>query len=140
MPTQHEIDTLARTVWGEARGETAQGKLAVAYVIMNRVNMDLHGDGRPDWWGEGIVGVCCRDRQFSCWNHNDPNRVKLMEATLADPVFAQCMIAAITAAHRLAPDPTQGATHYLAKGTETAWSRGKPYLSIGRHKFYAGIA
>lgn len=31
------IDTLARTIWGEARGESQTGQEAVANVVVNRV-------------------------------------------------------------------------------------------------------
>ncbi|WP_299393309.1 cell wall hydrolase [Pelagibius sp.] len=134
--TQQDVDVLARTVYGEARGEQMQGKLAVAYVIMNRVRADLHGDEKPDWWGEGIVGVCLRDRQFSCWNHNDPNRTKLMTVGPDDKAFAECIGAALMAIHRLQPDPTDGADHYLASHAWADWAKGRPFVSIGRHRFF----
>ena len=34
--TTRDIDILVRTVYGEARGESALGKLAVAWVVVNR--------------------------------------------------------------------------------------------------------
>lgn len=33
---ENDIDILARTIYGEARGETDLGKMAVASVILNR--------------------------------------------------------------------------------------------------------
>ena len=39
------LDLLARTVWGEARGECFRGKLAVAWVARNRAE-------HPRWWGD----------------------------------------------------------------------------------------
>ena len=39
-----EIDTLARTIWGEARGEGSAGMQAVANVVMNRAAIG-------GWWG-----------------------------------------------------------------------------------------
>jgi len=54
MNTINDIDVLARTLWGEARGEGPAGQVAVAWTIRNRVN-----DGRAkSWWGEGYTGVC----------------------------------------------------------------------------------
>ena len=35
--TEQDIDTVARTVYGEARGEGTDGRLAVAHVIQNRL-------------------------------------------------------------------------------------------------------
>jgi spore germination cell wall hydrolase CwlJ-like protein len=52
--TERDRDILARTLWGEARGETLAGQIAVAWTIRNRVN-----DGKDkSWWGEGYAGVC----------------------------------------------------------------------------------
>lgn len=70
MPvTDKDHDILARTLWGEARGESLAGHIAVAWTIRNRVN-----DGRAkSWWGEGYTGVCQKPYQFSCWNKNVTN-------------------------------------------------------------------
>ena len=37
------VDILARTIYGEARGESVRGKEAVASVVMNRVNRARKG-------------------------------------------------------------------------------------------------
>ena len=67
--TEKDRDVLARTIWGEARGESSAGKVAVAWTIRNRVF-----DGKEkSWWGEGYAGVCQAPWQFSCWNKTDPN-------------------------------------------------------------------
>jgi spore germination cell wall hydrolase CwlJ-like protein len=49
MPiTEKDRDILARTLWGEARGEGTAGQIAVAWTIHNRVF-----DGKTNsWWGE----------------------------------------------------------------------------------------
>jgi N-acetylmuramoyl-L-alanine amidase len=128
-----ETDVLARTLWGEARGEGILGMAAVAAVVMNRVR-------KPCWWGDSIISVCQARYQFSCWNDDDPNRVKLRRVDHADPLFAQAhTIASLAAAGWLA-DPTGGATHYHAVGINPKWAAGHlPSITIGRHKFYAGI-
>src|SRR3546814_13540556 len=66
------IDVLARTVWGEARGESVRGMEAVASVVVNRVRRAIARGGY--WWGNDVVGVCLRPCQFSCWADGDPNR------------------------------------------------------------------
>ena len=64
--TEKDRDILARTLWGEARGEGPAGQIAVAWTIRNRVF-----DGKEkSWWGEGYAGVCQKPWQFSCWNRN----------------------------------------------------------------------
>lgn len=107
------VMVLARTLYGEARGEDRRGREMVANVVMNRVNIDLHRDGKPDWWGEGVVAVCLAPWQFSCWLPKDPNRAKLMAVTEADPIFRECVQIARQAIAGNLPDHTGGATHYL---------------------------
>lgn len=60
------LDTLTKTIWGEARGEGREGMIAVAWVILNRASIG-------GWWGNSIETVCLKPWQFSCWNANDPN-------------------------------------------------------------------
>ena len=43
--TEKDRDILARTLWGEARGESLVGRIAVAWTIRNRVN-----DGKDKSW------------------------------------------------------------------------------------------
>lgn len=64
--TAGDIDILARTIYGEARGEPWEGKIAVAWVVRNRAE-------RGGWWGDTIREVCLKPWQFSCWNETDPN-------------------------------------------------------------------
>lgn len=140
-PTTAEIDILARTLWGEARGEGNIGMAAVASVIVNRTNLDLGNDGRPDWWGEGIAGVCQAPYQFSCWNKNDPNRTQLLSVTEpSDRLFVRARVIAELAAAGLLTDLTQGATHYHAVGVNPPWKKGATLsITIGKHLFYKGV-
>ena len=71
-----DVDALARTVFGEARGECLSGQEAVASVILNRVAFSGRRGGY--WWGNTVYEVCHKPWQFSCWNQNDPNR-RLLE-------------------------------------------------------------
>jgi len=134
---KNEIDTLARTLWGEARGEEVRGMEAVAAVVMNRVNADLWQDNKPDWWGEGVVAVCRKDWQFSCWNKDDPNREKMLALDSSDPIFQICKRIAAKAVRGALQDPTGGATHYHHEDLTPKWARGKtPTVQIGKHVFY----
>lgn len=130
--TPDDIDVMARTVWGEARGEDLGGKVAVAWVIKNRVD-------NPKWWGTDISSVCQKAWQFSCWNADDPNRSKLMYVTTQDGPFQDCLLAAAGVISRNFPDPTQGATHY--KVSSLAWPKDwgpqkDPLVTLGNHSFY----
>lgn len=136
-------DILARTLWGEARGESLAGQIAVAWTIRNRVEMDLHNDGKPDWWGEGYASVCQKPYQFSCWNRNDPNYVYLSGAKpIPFREFAQAQIAADQVLAGKVPDPTGGATHYYATTMPKApdWAaKAKQTLKLGHHFFFKDV-
>lgn len=136
--TAHDLDIGAKTIAGEARGETMLGQQAVAWVILNRVRADLHGDNKPDWWGEGIAGVCLKSFQFSCWNANDPNR-KFIEALGPHrEEYRIALRALLDAIDRLSPDPTASSTHYHHDEILPSWAVGcAPNCSIGHHVFYA---
>ncbi|MCW9035573.1 MAG: cell wall hydrolase [Alphaproteobacteria bacterium] len=133
-----ETDILARTIYGEARGEAVRGKEAVACVIINRVQKAKTKGGY--WWGASIEKVCHKPWQFSCWNVNDPNREKITDPNLNNRVFSSCLRIARRAINGAITDPTRGATHYHHKDINPAWARGKaPSAEIGNHLFYNNV-
>lgn len=128
-----EVDVLARTIYGEARGEGLSGMQAVANVVMNRVH-------NPSWWGSDVVGVCKKPYQFSCWNKTDPNFLKITTVTKeSDPIFETALAIAEKAVNGTLPDITNGATHYHTTAmTPPAWSYELSMKNtIGSHIFYA---
>lgn len=126
-------DILARTLWGEARGESVRGIEAVAAVVINRAR-------RGGWWGRSVEGVCRKPMQFSCWNPDDPNRAKLEAVDESDRMFRICLRIARRALAGSVDDPTRGATHYHVRGLLPAWSRGRePSAEIGNHLFYNDV-
>jgi N-acetylmuramoyl-L-alanine amidase len=98
-------DTLARTIYGEARGQGVSGMTAVAAVILNRAK-------NPGWWGYDVASVCTKPKQFSCRNPGDPNLEKLEAADESDPAFRQAIAIAQSAMQGNLIDPTNGATSY----------------------------
>jgi len=133
--TEKDRDILARTLWGEARGEGVAGQIAVAWAIRNRVN-----DGKQkSWWGEGYASVCLAKQQFSCWNKTDANYPYLSGAKpIPFREFAQAQIAADQVMSGKVADPTSGATHYYATTMPKPpiWANGaKQTLKLGRHVF-----
>lgn len=140
MPvSEKDRDIFARTLWGEARGESLAGQIAVAWTIRNRVN-----DGKDkSWWGEGYAGVCQAKRQFSCWNSNDPNFAYLSGARrIPFRELAQARIAADQVIDGKVPDPTGGATHYyaIAMKTPPTWAaKAKQTLKLGGHVFFKDV-
>lgn len=134
--TDKILDTLARTLWGEARGEPDKGLIAVAWVIQNRAN-------KPSWWGSSIETVCLKPKQFSCWNKGDPNYPYLM-GLKAIPArdYVRMHEAATSVVGGHIADPTYGATHYHAKSMRNypAWTKGATMtIVIGGHVFYRDV-
>lgn len=125
-----EIDIVARTVYGEARGETMDGKQAVAHVILNRAAARHRGEVSP-------AGVALEPAQFSCWNSDDPNYFQCRTVRYADPVFRDCLIAVLLAMRERVKDPTFGAEYYHTLRITPRWAKGKtPIVKIGNHYFY----
>lgn len=124
------IDTLARTAWGEARGDGRKGIQAVINVVMNRVT-------RGGWWGANVIDVCKKPAQFSVWNENDPNYTKMLSVTRDDEWFDLAYVLAKTAVKDELPDITGGATHYHAKSINPSWTSSLNKTAIiGNHIFY----
>jgi len=137
-----DLDTLARTLHGEARGEGEEGMSAVAWVVRNRA-------ARPGWWSrhpddipdDTIQAVCLDPKQFSCWNPGDANRGTITALKDTDPAYLLAWRIARRVLDGEVPDPTGGADHYLSVGWvgRTKWARENPdkmTVRIGGHCFY----
>jgi len=133
--TEQDINILARTLFGEARGEYKEcgpgALIAVANVIINRQKKE----GR---FGKTITEVCLKPKQFSCWNKNDPN-FKILEGDgiLKEPMFGICREVAEKVGQQIWPDLTRGSDHYHATYCKPSWAiPEKIKLRLGRHIFY----
>ncbi|WP_342355331.1 cell wall hydrolase [Rhizobium changzhiense] len=136
--TNYDLIILARTIYGEARGEPQQGAEAVANVVINRLN--------AGGFGNTIAKVCLKPSQFSCWNLNDANRAKIKDKQphSGDAAFDRCFNVARKAVIGGLADVTDGATHFYAITSNLpSWVRKSrnPVLTItiGHHAFYSGI-
>lgn len=128
------IELLARTVFGEARSEPPEGRLAVAYVAINRAR----DPGRR--WPPNLAAVLLQPHQFSCWWLPGPNRDCVIATPIDDAVLDACREIAEAAASDQAPDPSNGADAYLradlAERAPPAWfDRAKVTARIGHHLF-----
>jgi len=129
------VDVLARTIWGEARGQPQEGLEAVASVVLNRVKRAQERGGY--WWGGDIISVCQKPYQFSCWNRSDPNYKKLTAVTEKNIHFATALRIARRAVVGTLADNTNGATHYHTKAISPYWAVDQvPTIIIGDHIFY----
>ncbi len=138
IETMDDIEIMARTIYGEARGEYGRvdgglaALIAVGNVIVNRAQ-------HQTWFGCNIRDVCLKPYQFSCWNENDSNREKLVAVTDDSPIFAQCLAVARAIAAQQYPDLTKGADHYYSHDLvfPPKWSVGADErVRIGKHRFF----
>jgi uncharacterized protein (TIGR02594 family) len=135
IATSDDVLTLARTIFGEARGESNAGREAVGHVVINRVNSHRFKDS--------VGGVCLQPMQFSCFNVGDPNRPIILAQKLdsGDAVFQECVSAAKGVIAGAVADNTGGATHYYAKTiAPPSWTVGATFtVEIGVHRFYKNV-
>jgi spore germination cell wall hydrolase CwlJ-like protein len=138
MVPPSELDTLARTIWGESRGEPIMGQAGVAWVVMNRVRAAHADKAHFGWWGDSVQRVCLSPSQFSCWLFSDPNLDKMKAAHIGQASFARAFgIACLVVAGDIA-DPTADSTHYYAATIPAPkWTEGmSPRATIGNHHFF----
>lgn len=127
--TDYDYEILAKTIFGEARGESFAGQVAIACVVINRWKAHK-------WFsGKSIASTCLKPYQFSCWNKSDPNSQIL--AKLPYTTYSKYFPAIKEAINN---DITVGATHYHVRGLNPAWAKNhKPCKQIGAHLFYNDI-
>lgn len=114
---KHELDLLARIIYGEARGESYKGQVAVGAVVMNR----LASSSFPNTVKEVIE----QPRAFTAVDDGQYDMVPNKQAYLA----------ALDAVRGY--DPTNGALYYFNPDTATSswiWTRTQTG-KIGRHIF-----
>ncbi len=128
-----EIECLALNVYFEARSEPERGQLAVAHVVMNRVD-DPRFPGSV--CGTIRQGGETRNKcQFSWWCDGRSDRPRNGQAwkrarTIAQDVYFD-----------QAADPTRGALWYHAHYVAPKWSRSLIQGPIiGQHVFYSDAA
>jgi spore germination cell wall hydrolase CwlJ-like protein len=132
---QEDIDILARTIYGESRGEYKKtgisAFIAIGNVVMNRLNF-------PQIFGSSVRKICLKPYQFSCWLVNDPNYSLIKTVETADSLFALCLEVAAGCVEKKYPDLTHGSDHYHPfMDTLPYWALSqKPKIILGHHLFY----
>lgn len=140
-----DVDILARTIVGEARGEGQSGMELVASTVMNRVRaarafVAAHGRFHPLFGDGSPASACLKPYQFSCWLAGDPNRAIIEALDETKSIFRQALNVARDAIAGTLEDRTNGATHYKRIGTPAKWAIGKtPCFTEGHHEFYRDI-
>ena len=134
---QSDKITLARTIWGEARGEGYSGMQSVANVIMNRYAAAQASVAKAQQFGGTVEDICKKPYQFSAWNTSDPNFAKMLEVTDNNAQFRTALDIAERALRGTLPDITGGADHYHTQAVSPSWSRGQTVIAqVGSHNFF----
>lgn len=130
------IDIIAATLWGEARGESREGQIAIYNILKNRAKKEGSASLKQ------MAGECLRPYQFSYWNG---------KGFLKDPKCAKGSLGVSpseleefkTLINSNPPNNIGEATHYVNKKyatTANKWweDRSKFQLvkKIGSHEFY----
>lgn len=118
LPPPSEMETVARVVWGEVRGQDDMEIAAVCHIVFNRWQR------RP---GAGIAKVVTTAKQFSALNPGDPNRVQLLAPELRSRrsfqrVAAICALSIKGRVEGFFDDPTDGCDHYWHGAKVPYWA------------------
>ncbi|RQT46517.1 cell wall hydrolase [Burkholderia cepacia] len=112
---------MARTLYGEARGQNFESKVAVAWIIRNRLERGT--------WGDTYKDVVTARLQFTCWSERiDPDGYKAIHNPQGDP-WKDCKKAALKV--MLARDEENvfpGATHYYSPRAQAQLHAKNPTL------------
>lgn len=126
---RRELRCLAEGVYFEARGESEEGKLAVAHVIVNRT--------KDEKFPSTVCGVIYQKVnqhqgcQFS-WTCSK----KRPKIDTASPEWKDSIDAATAVLTRSTPDNTKGALFFHSIHVQPKWKNSRYVARIGNHKFY----
>ncbi len=113
----NHLDSLAKVVYGEARGESFIGQVAIAAVVLNRVESDKFGNTVNEVIFEPGAFTAVSDGQY----YMQPNEIAYRAAQSAIDGW----------------DPTNNAIYYWNPATATnQWIWSRPITTtIGKHVF-----
>ena len=128
---------MATNIYHEAKNQPMAGQIAVAQVVMNRVNDSRYPDNVCDVVKQGltykngkvVLGKC----QFSWYCDGKKDDVNMESEKWRNSIRYASMVLT----NRITLDVTEGATHYHATYVRPAWARTKTKtVRINRHIFY----
>ncbi|MCV3270362.1 cell wall hydrolase [Roseobacter sp. WL0113] len=124
-----ELECLAEALYFEARGETVKGQFAVAEVILNRVESDRFPGSACGVINQGTGKKYQCQFTYTCDGHKE---------IISEPrAFERVAKVARAALDGMAPELTEGATHYHTTAVSPRWSRVyTKTAAIGEHIFY----
>lgn len=130
-----DLDCLTKNIFFEANTQTMRGKIAVAYVVINRKKDDNYPNSVC-----GIIYQKTRDKKtgktvamFS-WTKNKTSYKIPYQEWHESRAIAECVLT------RKCPDYLNGATHFHNTSVVPSWSRKLKFVGkIDDHKYYKEI-
>lgn len=108
-----ELLYLAKTIYGEARGQNHESKVAVGWSIRNRVDKRFHG-------AQTYQQVVTAKWQYDAWMKNNPNYREVQHPT-SKTAWEDSLIAAREVYYAPSEsNPIPGATHYYSPRSQAA--------------------
>jgi N-acetylmuramoyl-L-alanine amidase len=120
----YEVVLLGLCIWRESRNQPKIAQEGVGWTVKNRAST-------PGWWGKSIVSVILLPFQYSSFNRNDPNAVKLPSED--DTAWVQCLGVAQDVWQGISTDPTSGCQNYFDRSLDThppIWSTDGSYAHV----------
>lgn len=134
---KREIQCLADNIYFESAYEPEKGKIAVAFVTLNRVNSGLYPDNICDVVKQRTKNVC----QFSWYCEERPKRISYSgvltngQSSLYNDIRNLAIY--VYANYEKMEDPTKGALFYHADYVTPIWRKQMiKTTQIGQHIFY----
>lgn len=133
---QHQIECLADNIYHESRGESYDGKIAVAFVTINRTLAEKFPDNICGVVKQKTNKVC----QFS-WYCESEKKAQAQQTLLTktkDMSYNEVKRIAefVYNNYTTIKDPTKGALFYHANYVNPKWKNLKKTAKIGNHIFY----
>lgn len=140
MHNNEDLEILAKTIFGEARGEYKKingglaSLIAIGNVILNRFKKEGN---------KTVKEICLKKYQFSCWNENEKNHPDNLNYFGDDlKIYKICEVVAHGIFNKDWPDLTNGSCHYYSESISKTpyWAINKrPVFQIGSHLFFNNI-
>lgn len=119
---EQDLKCLTQAIYFEARGESIEGKIAVANVVMNR---------KEKWKISSVCQVTSQKRQFGWWRYRN---AEILEKDKWEEAHIIAILVYIGDIH----DITEGAVFFHERKIHPGWTK-KMIITrqIGLHVFYA---
>jgi N-acetylmuramoyl-L-alanine amidase len=129
LQEQADVTFLALCLWREARGESREGKVAVAHSVLNRIASSS--------WGNTMMSVLFQRLQYSSLTYvQDPQLTNWPKDD--DPSWQECLVVADAVIHGDVASPIGQADSYHDTSIQPPnWAVKSPFVAqIGKLMFY----